>query len=128
VIELIEDMPAGTVGLHAGGEIGADDYRQVLEPALREAADAGEIRMLYLLDADFDLEPGAVLQDAKVGLTLGIGHRSAWRRSAVVTDVDWIRRSMHLFAWMVPGELRVFGIDGLEEAKAWVASKAASSL
>ena len=28
---------------------------------------------------------------------------------------------MHLFAWAMPGELKVFELDQLEEAKAWAA-------
>jgi hypothetical protein len=121
MIERIEDMPAGTIGFHASGGITADDYRGVLEPALREAAESGEIRMLYLIDSEFSMDAGAMAQDAKTGLGLGIGHHSAWKRSAVVTDVEWVRRAMHLFAWMAPGELRVFSGDEIEDAKSWVA-------
>lgn len=121
MIERIEDMPAGTVGFRAAGEVSADDYREVLEPALREAAESGQIRMLYALDAGVAMEAGAVLQDAWTGASIGIGHHSAWRRSAIVTDVEWVEKAMRLFAWMVPGELRVFPAADLEEAKAWVA-------
>jgi hypothetical protein len=39
----------------------------------------------------------------------------------VVTDVDWIVKSIHMFAWLTPGEVRVFDLDGIDEAKAWVA-------
>jgi hypothetical protein len=28
---------------------------------------------------------------------------------------------LHAFAWMVPGELRLFGLDELERAKEWAA-------
>jgi hypothetical protein len=28
---------------------------------------------------------------------------------------------MHAFAWMVPGELKVFGLDELQQAKEWAA-------
>jgi hypothetical protein len=46
MIERIEDMPAGTVGLRASGKLTRDDYRQVLEPALNEGVEAGELRLL----------------------------------------------------------------------------------
>jgi len=29
--------------------------------------------------------------------------------------------ALHAFAWMVPGELKLFRIDELDEAKAWAA-------
>lgn len=42
-------------------------------------------------------------------------------RSAIVTDIDWMARATRLFAWMIPGEARVFPLAALDEAKAWVA-------
>lgn len=122
MIELIADMPAGTVGFHASGEVSAEDYRLVLEPALREAAETGEIRMLYALDTGLEMKVGAAFQDAWTGLALGIRHHSAWKRSAIVTDIEWIVKAMQAFAWMVPGELRVFPAAALDEAKSWVAA------
>lgn len=122
MIERIEDLSPGAIGFRASGKVTADDYRDVLEPALREAAEAGEIRLLYVLDSDFEMDAGAMVQDAKTGLGLGIGHHSAWKRTAVVTDVDWIAKAMRMFAWMTPGELAVFEPARFDEAKAWVAA------
>lgn len=36
MIERIEDMPTGTIGFTAGGKLTHDDYREVLEPTLRQ--------------------------------------------------------------------------------------------
>jgi len=121
MVERIDDMPAGTVGFRASGEVTREDYRRVLEPALREAVESGDVRMLYVVDSDFAMDGGAVFEDARVGLTLGLGHLSAWRRTAVVTDVDWVRRAIRLFAWMAPGEVQLWGLDGLADARMWVA-------
>jgi hypothetical protein len=40
---------------------------------------------------------------------------------AVVTDVEWLRRSMQVFGWMTPGEARLFALNELHWAKEWVA-------
>jgi SpoIIAA-like len=122
MIERIEGMPAGVVGFRASGEVSAEDYRTVLEPALREAVESGEVRMLYLLPSDVKMDAGAMLQDAKTGLDLGIGHHSAWRRTAIVTDIDWVRKALRAFAWMAPGEVKAFAEGDLEAARAWVAA------
>ncbi len=123
MVERIEEMPAGTVGFRASGKLTRDDYREVLEPALTEAAESGEIRMLFSLTNFEGLEPGAWFDDVKTGLGLGIGHHSAWKRSAVITDVTWVGKAFELFAWMTPGEVKVFPeLDQLEEAKTWVAA------
>lgn len=112
----------GPLAFGASGKLTRNDYRKVLEPALREAAESGEIRMLFSLTNFEGLEPGAWFDDVKTGLGLGIGHHSAWNRSAVVTDVTWVGKAFELFAWMTPGEVKTFpAMDQLEEAKAWVA-------
>jgi hypothetical protein len=59
--------------------------------------------------------------DSKLGFDLLARHRHALVRSAIVTDVEWMARGAKLFAWMIPGEARVFGLARLDEAKAWVA-------
>jgi hypothetical protein len=122
MVEQIKDMPTGTIGFRASGKLTRDDYRKVLEPVLRKAAESGEIRMLFRL-TDFEgLEPAAWFDDVKTGLGLGIGHHSAWKRSAVVTDVEWVGKAFQLFAWMTPGEVKVYGLDQMEDAKSWVAA------
>ena len=122
MVERIEEMPDGTIGLRATGKLTADDYRDVMEPALQEAIEGGEARVLFLL-TDFEgLEPGAAIEDVKTGLKVEVAHRDAWKRLALVTDEDWVAKAMHLFAWLVPGEMKTFEPDQLEEAKTWVAA------
>jgi hypothetical protein len=122
MIERIDDMPAGVIGIRASGKLTKDDYVNGLEPVLKEATDSGEARVLFVLP-DFDgLEPGAWIEDVKTGLKVETQNRSAWKKLAFVSGVDWVSKSMRLFSWAMPGELRVFGMDELEEAKSWVAS------
>jgi SpoIIAA-like len=122
VIERLTDMPPGTVGFRAAGEIEREDYDEVLVPALRRALEAGRaLRTLYLIDDLDEIEPGALWADARLGFDLGVRHHEAWIRSAIVTDIHWMARATKLFAWMIPGEARVFPRDELEQAKAWVA-------
>ena len=121
MIERIENMPAGTIGLRASGKLTRDEYREVLEPALREGIESGELRLAFVLTGFDGIELAAVPEDIKTGLSAWIGHHSAWKRFALVTDVEWVATSMHLFAWLTPGEVMTYGLDGLEDAKAWVA-------
>jgi hypothetical protein len=125
VIERLTDMPSGTVGFRAAGEIEREDYDEVLVPELRRALEAGGgLRTLYLIEDLDEIEPGAFWADARLGFDLGVRHHEAWIRSAIVTDIDWMARATKLFAWMIPGEARVFPRDELEQAKTWVASDA----
>ena len=122
MIERITEMPAGTVGFRVAGEVERDDYTDVLVPELRRALDAGGgLRTLYLIEDLDEIEPGALWADAKLGFDLGVRHHDAWVRSAIVTDLDWMARATRLFAWMIPGEARVFETAALASAKQWVA-------
>jgi SpoIIAA-like len=115
-------MPPGTIGFRATGHVTRAEYREVLLPAMREAAEAGDVRLLFAVGPGFEeFEAGALLEDTKAGITLGIGHPRSWKRTAIATDVEWIAKATHMFAWMAPGELNVYPLDTLEEAKAWVA-------
>ena len=121
MIERIDEMPAGTVGLRASGKLSKDDYTGVLEPALREGVESGELRLLFVL-TDFDgLEAAAISEDMKTGLKAWVRDHSAWKRFALVTDVEWVAKAMHMFTWLTPGEVLIRDLDGLEEAKTWVA-------
>jgi hypothetical protein len=121
MIGAIGDMPAGTLGLEASGKLSREDYADVLEPALKRGTESGELRLMFVL-TDFEgLEPGAWLEDLKTALRAWVRDHSAWRRFALVTDLEWVAGATRLFAWVAPGEVRTFGLDQVDEAKAWVA-------
>jgi SpoIIAA-like len=125
VIERLTDMPSGTIGFRAAGEIEREDYDDVLVPELRRALEAGGgLRTLYVIEDLDEIEPGALWADARLGFDLGVRHHEAWICSAIVTDIEWMARATKLFAWMIPGEARVFPRDELEQAKTWVARDA----
>lgn len=122
MIERIEEMPDGVVGLRSSGKLSVADYREVLEPALQEGVESGELRLVFVL-TDFDgLEPGAWIEDMKTGLGVWVRDHAAWRRFALVTDVEWVAKAMRLFAWMAPGEVRTYSLGEAEDAKSWAAA------
>ena len=123
MIEPLQGMPVGTIGFRATGRVTRDEYRELLLPAMRAAAERGDVRMVFAVGPGFErFEPGALAEDTKAGITLGIGHPHAWKRTALVTDVDWIAKALHMFAWLTPGEVRLYELAGLDDAKTWVAA------
>jgi hypothetical protein len=102
MVERIEEMPAGTIGFKVVKELTGDDYRERIEPVLAEAVEAGDVRLLFEIDDGFGMDAGAVVEDAKTGLKLGLGHMKSWNRTAVVTNVDWIRKGIKAFGFMAP--------------------------
>ena len=121
MVELLEGMPEGALGFRASGRIEPRDYRDVLAPALHAALEGGGgLRTLYLIEDIDEIEPSALWSDAKLGSDL-VRHPGAWERSAIVTDIGWMAHATRLFAWMIPGDARVFAVSDLEDAKRWVA-------
>lgn len=123
MIEPIEGMPAGTLGFRFTGEVTATDYKQILIPALEKALAGDEkVSMLAELGPDFEkFDAGALWQDVKADVRLGLGHLKQWDRTAVVTDLGWVQKASRAFGWLAPGQLKVFGLAELDQAKAWVA-------
>jgi len=113
-------MPEGTIGLEAKGQVTREEYRETIEPTLLAAARAGEVRLMFVFGEGAELSSGALMEDARAGLALGFGHHSAWRRTALVTDLGWVKRSFRLFSWLAPGEIEIYALAELEEAKDWV--------
>jgi hypothetical protein len=122
MIELLDDMPDGTVGLRIDGDVEREDYTRVLVPALTSAVDSGRgLRTLYLIEDLDEIEGAALWEDTKLGYDLVIKHHGAWQRSAIVTDMDWMARASKLLLWLFPGEARLFRVADLDQAKAWIA-------
>lgn len=119
MIEPLPDLPDGVLGFEAVGEVHSDDYRDTLVPAVETAAASGAIRLVYVLGDRFEgYSAGASWQDAK----LGAHHHGAWRRAALVTDLDWARHLTSVFGWAIPGEVQVFAVADLADAVAWAAA------
>jgi len=118
MIRILQDLPANVVGAEAVGRVDVEDYRTVLEPAVEAALAAHDrLRLLYVLGQEFEgYSAGAAWEDTK----LGIGHWEAWERIAVVTDRGWIADAVKALSWMLPGEVRVFGMDERDDATAWI--------
>ena len=121
MIEMLKDMPDGVTGIRVSGRLGGADLRN-FKSAMQGLFSSDEIRLVEVISDDYEgVGPGGLVEDLKLGLGALIQHHSAFRRIAVVSDKEWVAHAMHAFAWMVPGELAVFGLDELDQAKAWAA-------
>lgn len=122
MLKPIADLPENVIGFEAVGKVDADDYKDVLDPAVTKAAEAnGKVRMLFVLGDYYErFTTGAMAQDSKVG----VADRKVWERIAVVSDHNHILGTIHVFAWMVPGEVRTYAMAQMDEAKAWLGEAA----
>jgi hypothetical protein len=119
VVARIEEMPAGTLGFRSEGELTEADFSDVIGPALEEAAGAGDVRLMLVTPPGFGGSEARATADRVKDLA-NLGHRSDWKRIAVVTDSGWLRRSSRLWARMIPVETKLFGPGAESEARAWL--------
>ena len=119
MLKVINDLPGNVLGIEAEGEVTGADYETFLIPAIEEKLKANKkIRFLYYLGpglTGFSLK--AMIDDAGVG----IKNLSAWERVALVSDHQFINGFAKFFGHLLPGEVKVFGNAGLDEAKIWIA-------
>ncbi len=121
MIELLPDMPHGVTGIRVSGRLRGDELRDV-KPTLDELLKTGEIRIVEVIAPDYEgFGPGGFVEDLKLGFGTVLPHHSAFKRIAVVSDKEWVGHVLHALAWMIPGDLAVFGLDELERAKEWAA-------
>ena len=121
MIELLPDMPEGVIGIRASGRLRGDELRD-FKPTIEELLKTGEIRIVEVIASDYEgFGPGGLIEDLKLGFGTVLPHHSAFKRIAIVSDKDWVAHVLHALAWMIPGDLAVFGLDELERAKEWAA-------
>jgi len=120
MIEELSDLPPGVVGFETAGTLKAEDYRDVVLPALERAFASGEVRFVIIIPEFHGMSGGAMWQDLKTG----VEHFRAWKRIALVTDIEWMNVMTSLFGWMTPGEVRHFPLAQRDEAIAWAAGGA----
>ena len=123
MLRRIPDMPAGTIGFEAIGEVEDDDWEEQVEPLLREQMAAGDkIRLLYLLGPE-----AREVEGEAMGADAGFRARFAtsFERVAVVSDESWMRPAMRALSFLLPGRAKAFPVAETEAAKAWLAEDGA---
>jgi len=119
MLEVLEELPEGTIAVAAKGRVTAADYDQTLIPLVDKALKQHhKVRLYYELGPEFSgIDAVAAWKDFRIG----VEHLPRWDRMAIVTDVEWIQHTMHIFRFLVPGELRVFPLRDATQARAWIA-------
>ena len=118
MIEVLNDFPDSIVAFACEGRVSRLDYETVLVPRVEKALEQHKkIRIYYQIGSNFTgIDPGAVWDDFKIGMA----HLLHWERIAIVTDVDWIRHTMRVFSFLIPGEVKIFPISETSAARGWI--------
>ena len=119
MLRRMSDLPPGTIGFEAIGEVEDDDWEDAVEPVLRQEIAAGrKVRLLYLLGAEArEIEGDAMTADTGFRAR----HATSFDRVAVVSDEDWLRPAVRALSFMLPGSAKALPVRDLQAAKAWLA-------
>jgi hypothetical protein len=119
MLEALDDLPDHVIGFSNHGELHAEDYTDVLLPAIDGVLDSGgELRIVLVFERWDGMSPGGLWED----LELGLEHLTRWKKIALVTDIEWMITMTRLFGWMTPGDLKQFPLTDRVAAIEWVAS------
>lgn len=118
MIELIENLPDGTLGFRCSGQLSGDDMLRLVIPSLESALLEHErIKGLVVFEADFSgLSLEAAWDDARFGLR----HWDGFERLAVVTDLAWLRQAMRALALLLPCPVHLFPLAEADNARRWL--------
>lgn len=119
MLRRMSEMPPGTIGFEAIGEVEDDEWEETVEPVLRrEIAEGRKLRLLYLLGAEArEVEGEAVAADSEFRAR----HATAFERVAVVSDEEWMRPALRALSFLLPGKAKGFAVHDLVAARAWLA-------
>jgi hypothetical protein len=117
MIEILE-QEGSFLYLKAEGKLTHADYEKVLIPTLEQVIrKEGKARVLFIMGKEFQgWEAAAAWDDAR----FGIKHRNDFEKCAVVGGPKWVEWATKLAALIMPGEVRVYEADALEQARIWI--------
>lgn len=119
--EILGDFPPDVVAVAAHGHLGREDYVNTLVPLVeKRISEEGRINLYYEMGADFSgFSAGAAWNDARLGLL----HLGDFARVAVVTDVEWVRLGVKMFAPLMPAKVHLFHLGERDQARKWISDE-----
>lgn len=118
MIQLLDNLPTGTLGFSCSGQISGDEMQRLVIPQVEAALlEQERIKALVVIEPGFE---GLSLEAAWDDTNLGLRHWDGFERMAVISDLAWVRQASRALSLLLPYPLRVFGLSQLEEARRWL--------
>jgi len=118
MLQLINNLPAHVVGLHAFETVTEIEYKDALIPLLENLLKSNKrINFVLVLETDIvNFASGIWCGNVKIGLRFFF----RWNKVAIVTDQKKVLGYSDLFKYLIPGKFRNFRLDELDKAIRWV--------
>ena len=112
-----EDDAKGVIELRIAGRVTADRFEQVVERMEAFLGRHETVRIIEVVESFDGIDLSLLFDDVLFSLR----HMRRFTHIAVVTDLGWIERMTNAAAVVLPAKVRVFPLDSLDEARAWIA-------
>ena len=118
MIELIQDLPDGCIGMRAVGQFTVDDFAAMIESDVEAVVQRhAELRLILHLGDRFS----GFGEGAWADLTDEL-RQIHFHRGAVVTDDGHLSTAINLLKWTLHGHVRTFRNHEFDQAVRWVAA------
>lgn len=117
------DAASGVIEIAIDGAITAADYERVVAMLEGELGRRDKLRVVEIIHAVGHIDAAVWWRDVRWAFS----HIGKFGRCAVVTDKGWVGSISRAVAALMPAEIRVFPLAGLNEARAWVREDQAST-
>ena len=121
MIGLLPGLPPNVAGFKASGEVTREDFEKVIFPEVKRHTEcSGKLNFVFFVDTPLkNFSAGAWIRD----IWLGLKQFAAWRKIAIISDVEKIRNFTDNISFLLPGEYRGFPIEKLDDAVQWASSE-----
>lgn len=118
---VLDGYPENVIALKATGFITSEDYEKTLIPlTTQKIKEHGKVKLLYWCGDEFEgFSAGAMWDDTSFGLT----HLGDFLKIAFVTDIDWMRYSVMIFAPLIKADVKIYKNAEIEDANRWIKEK-----
>ena len=118
MIEVIHGLPAYVTAFRATGRVTGDDYLTIINPLVKSVVTVfGEVNYMLVLNTSLkNYTAGAWIEDA----LLGIRYITKWRKLAIVTEKNEIKKFTDIFGKLIPPQTRGFKMEELGIARQWI--------
>ena len=117
-VSYTEDDAARVAEIIVSGRVTAEDYSRAVTPMQAFIDRHGTVRLIEVIESFDGFDPSILWDGLKFDLR-NIPHIS---QVAVVSDLGWIGPMSKAAGAMISSDLRTFGLDEIEAARAWVRS------
>jgi len=118
MIEVIHGLPAYVTPFRATGIVTRGDYITIINPRVKAVVNTfGKVNYLLVLNTSLkNYTAGAWIEDA----LLGLRYFNRWKKLAIVTEKDGIKKFTNIFGKLIPPETKGFKMEDISVAKQWI--------